>query len=301
MPTPILAAGGIIWRHVSDSRDIEVLLVHRPRYRDWTFPKGKLDKGESMLEAAVREVAEETGLSAMLGHRLPAVRYRTVDGPKEVTYWTMQPSGGAFVPSREVDKVRWVPLSRARKLLTYGHDRRVAREMFDLPPTVVRVILVRHAHAGHRGNFDGPDIDRPLSSRGRHQAARMGLLVSAFGPTRILSAPALRCVQTVQPLAEAAGLTVEETAIFSEDYFATQAQPAFDRLVTDLASPDDVTVIVSQGGVIPSLISRLAGGTTASIVPPVPATGVIAAKASVWALACGAGRLRADYYPPLKR
>lgn len=298
MPTPVLAAGGIIWRPSSDPNEVEVLLVHRPRYRDWTFPKGKLHKGESLLDAAVREVSEETGLSVVVGHRMPAVSYRTIDGPKEVAYWTMQPTGGEFLPSNEVDKIRWVSMARARKVLSYGHDRRLARELVDLPPSVVRVVLVRHAHAGHRSNFNGADIDRPLSDRGRHQADRLVPLLAGFAPTRVLSARPLRCIQTVEPIADLEGLAVDEAPMFGEDEFAEQPQAAADRLLADLDSTDGVTVIASQGGVIPSLISWL---SESGAIQPLLPIAAIAAKASAWALTSRAGRLRADYYPPLKR
>jgi 8-oxo-dGTP diphosphatase len=289
---PIRAAGGILWRQNCESETLEVLLVHRPRYRDWTFPKGKLHKHEALLTAAVREVAEETGLSVVVGHRMPTIRYRTLDGPKEVTYWSMRPTGGDFVPSREVDKVRWVPLTRATRKLTYAHDRRLADELADQPPGVVRVVLVRHADAGRRSDFDGADIARPLSERGLQQADRLVPLLAAFAPTRVLSAPALRCVQTVEPLAKATGLAVEETPMFGEDEFAADPQAAADRFSSDLASVDQVTVIVSQGGVIPALITSLPSSGAPEPMPQV------AAKAGVWALASGAGPVRADYYPP---
>lgn len=294
MRAPILAAGGIIWRPTTESDAVEVLLVHRPRYHDWTFPKGKLHSGESLLAAAVREVCEETGLSVVVGHRMPTVRYRTLDGPKEVTYWVMRPDGGDFEPTAEVDAVRWVRLTRPNKMLTYDHDRRLANELSDLPPSVVRVLLVRHAHAGHRSDFQGPDVDRPLSDRGRCQAERLVELLTLFGPTQIIAAPPLRCLQTVKPLAAATGLPVERAPMFGEDEFAENPQATVDRLLEDLSSSDDVTVISSQGGVIPTLISMLCPAGAGEAVPQV------AAKSGVWALAFGNGRVRADYYPPQK-
>jgi len=292
---PVLAAGGIIWRPTVESNEIEVLLVHRPRYRDWTFPKGKLHKGESLLAGAIREVAEETGLSVIVGHRMPAVRYRTIDGPKEVTYWVMCPRGGEFTANREVDEVRWVPLSRARKKLSYAHDRRLADELDDLPPSVVRVVLVRHADAGHRSDFDGPDVARPLVDRGMRQAQGLTPLLTGFAPTRVLAAPALRCVQTVQPLARALGLDVEAAPMFGEDEFTADPRRAAQRLLADLDSTEQVTVIASQGGVIPTLMSWVSAPEA-----PEPMRQV-AAKAGVWALAVNGSRVRADYYPPPKK
>ena len=114
------AAGGVV---LSDG---QVLLVHRPRYDDWTLPKGKLDRGESFEEAALREVEEETGLVCRLGHELPSSEYRdNKDRPKIVRYWLMEVEGGEFEPNDEVDEVRWVSLDEAAGELTYERDREV--------------------------------------------------------------------------------------------------------------------------------------------------------------------------------
>lgn len=294
MHAPVLAAGGIIWRPTSDTRTIELLLVHRSRYRDWTFPKGKLHEGESLLTAAVREVGEETGLSVVVGHRMPVVHYRTLDGPKEVTYWVMQPEGGEFVPNREVDDVRWIPIGQVGKQLSYRHDRRLVHELADLPPGVVRVLLVRHAHAGQRKDSDGPDLTRPVSDRGARQAHELVRLLTLFAPSRVMSAPALRCVQTVEPLARSLGLSVEVAPIFGEEEFAANSKPAAQLLTSALNSTQGVTVICSQGGVLPALIAGLPSAEAPEPLAP------IVAKAGVWALATTGGRVRADYYPPSK-
>ena len=118
------AAGGIVMQ------DGEVLLVHRPRYDDWTFPKGKLDPGESFEDAALREVEEETGLRCSLGEELPSSRYRdNKDRPKIVRYWLMEPRSGTFEPNDEVDEVRWLPPAEAAGALTYERDREVLAEV----------------------------------------------------------------------------------------------------------------------------------------------------------------------------
>jgi 8-oxo-dGTP pyrophosphatase MutT (NUDIX family) len=119
------AAGGVVWRR-SPAGELEVLLVHRPRYDDWTVPKGKLGAGEAHAGAALREVEEETGVRCTLGEELPSTSYVDRKGrPKRVRYWSMTPAGGEFTPTDEVDEVRWLPVDAAASLLTYPRDRAV--------------------------------------------------------------------------------------------------------------------------------------------------------------------------------
>ena len=122
------ASGGVVWRRAGGG--IEVALVHRPRYDDWSFPKCKLDRGESWEDAALREVEEEIGLRCRLGHELPPTSYHDNKGrPKVVRYWMMEPLEGEFVPSDEVDEVRWLSPPEADRLLSYAHDRELLREV----------------------------------------------------------------------------------------------------------------------------------------------------------------------------
>jgi len=121
----VLAAGGVLWRRKKSGK-IEVLLVHRPKYDDWTLPKGKLDEGETAQEAAVREVEEETGFLVKLVEELPSTDYHDRYGrPKHVRYWVMDITDGEFRPNREVDEVRWLSVGEAKALLSYSRDRDV--------------------------------------------------------------------------------------------------------------------------------------------------------------------------------
>ena len=118
MSEEIRAAGGVV------VRDGRVAVVHRPKYDDWSLPKGKLDLGESWEDAAVREVLEETGLRCRLGDRAGSVEYVDPKGrPKTVRYWRMEPLGGTFAPSAEIDQMRWLTAQEAEEALTYPHDR----------------------------------------------------------------------------------------------------------------------------------------------------------------------------------
>lgn len=117
------AAGGVVWRR-TPSGETEILVVHRPKYDDWTLPKGKLARGESPEEGAVREVGEETGLDVKVGRELATSHYQDAEGrPKVVRYWAMEPVGGEFRPNREVDEARWAPVHEAQRLLSYDRDR----------------------------------------------------------------------------------------------------------------------------------------------------------------------------------
>jgi 8-oxo-dGTP pyrophosphatase MutT (NUDIX family) len=130
----VQAAGGVVVRAGEDDL-LEVLLVHRPKYDDWTLPKGKLEPGETHEEAALREVEEETGLACELGRELPSTSYRDGKGrPKAVRYWAMTPLTGAFSPHGEVDEIRWSPLEAARALVTYDHDHDVLDALADGAP-----------------------------------------------------------------------------------------------------------------------------------------------------------------------
>ncbi|MEW6476140.1 MAG: NUDIX hydrolase [Actinomycetota bacterium] len=129
----VRAAGGLVWRRDGEG-PIRILVVHRPRYDDWSLPKGKADPGESDADCALREVREETGLVCRLGPELPSTSYRDNKGrPKTVRYWAMEPVGeGGFTPNAEIDEIRWLPAAEAVKLLSYDHDRPVV-EAFEPP------------------------------------------------------------------------------------------------------------------------------------------------------------------------
>ncbi|GGZ58388.1 DNA mismatch repair protein MutT [Streptomyces inusitatus] len=136
---PVLAAGCVLWRRApgdsgsadGDGDGVEICLVHRPKYDDWSHPKGKLKSGESALDGALREVLEETGAHCAPGPELPAVRYLVEGRPKEVRYWAAEATGGSFAPNSEVDRVRWLSPAKARELLTQERDAELVTAFLD--------------------------------------------------------------------------------------------------------------------------------------------------------------------------
>ena len=285
----IRAAGAVVWR---DSGEIAV--VHRPRYGDWSFPKGKLDRGETMPFAAVREVAEETGLSAHLGPLLGDVHYRVPEGNKVVRYWSARAVEGTFEPNAETDELKWVAPADAAGLLTYAHDREVLRQFDTYGRPTSTILLVRHGKAGSRSQWDGNDDERPLSSSGREQAEHLTALLPLFGPERIVSAPPLRCRDTVAPLAAALGLAVGDEPLLGEEDYWARPRAGLARLQALAAAPG-VTVAASQGGVIPDVVRLLVHGSRHRL--PVDPSAVPSRKGSTWVLGFAGATLRsADYY-----
>ena len=281
----VAAAGGVVWRP-SEKAKPEVALIHRPRYDDWTLPKGKLHAGESPLEAAVREVGEEIGAAVAAGRRLRTVRYPFGTARKEVSYWAMRYLGGAFVPGEEVDEVQWLTPGKARKLLSYDVDRTVLADFAASPVADSVILLVRHAKAGKRGDWRGEDYLRPLEPAGREQARELSRFLALFCPDRIYSARPLRCRQTVEPLAEELGVAIREAPEFDDDEFV-RAPGVTQTALLALGKPGKVSVVCSQGVTIPSLIDAVAAMSRS------PDT----RKGAVWALSLVDGDVvAADHY-----
>ncbi len=211
----VTAAGAIPWRLNPAAKDqLEVLLIHRPRYDDWSWPKGKIDPGETVPECASREVQEEIGLSAPLGIPLPPIHYHVPAGLKVVHYWAVDVDGAMIVPDgKEVDSVMWCSPERAARLLSNPSDvtpleHLVAAhgrgELATWP-----LIVVRHAKAKPRSSWTKAEGDRPLAATGLRQAQAVGRLLQAWKPARIVSSPWLRCVATIAPYAKAADAKVK--------------------------------------------------------------------------------------------
>lgn len=231
---PVLAAGALVWRLKNDK--LQVLVVHRPRYDDWSFPKGKAEPGESMVLTAIREVAEETGRQIVLGRYLGKARRRLVSGRKKRTlYWAAQvlPEAGpgeglraAVKPAskHEIDKVRWWKAEKAARKLTHADDKRLLARLVDWYESgqlqVRSLVLVRHAKAVSRATWGygiNSEITRPLvMGRGQAQARDVAALLSAYGVRELVSSPWRRCVDTLAPYAHGCGLDLRSDEAFTE-------------------------------------------------------------------------------------
>jgi 8-oxo-dGTP diphosphatase len=203
-------------------------------------------------------VLEETGIRGAVGARLPTVRYEVwasdALADKVVDYWTMSVIDDAgFTPGSEVDQRAWVALPEALKRLSYPHDKRVLAAFAELPPVGPPVLLLRHATAGTRRRWNGPDRERPLDSLGLATAARLGDVVPSLAPQRLISASPRRCVQTLEPLAAALQLSIEVDASFDEGSDPGAAAKELRRLA------DVPTVVCSQGGLIAPALARIPG------------------------------------------
>jgi phosphohistidine phosphatase SixA/ADP-ribose pyrophosphatase YjhB (NUDIX family) len=254
---PIRAAGGVLWRGdaASAPEEAEIAVVYRRRHADWTLPKGKLDPGESEVEAAIREVREETGQHAGLGRSLGSVRYDvdTAGGKRRklVEYWAMRAAGGEFSPDDEVQELRWLPPGAAAATLTHESDRDVLERFLAGPPEVDRVLLLRHAEAVAR--VAGPDEERHLDDLGRSRSVRLAPVLALFGVTAVLASPARRCTETVAPLARSLGLEVEEERLLAEH----AAGGASDLLAERVAAAGTL-VACTHAPVIGQLLERFA-------------------------------------------
>ncbi|WP_305092018.1 NUDIX hydrolase [Prescottella sp. R16] len=283
----IFAAGAVVWRKSpANPYEIEIALIHRPRYDDWSFPKGKLDPGETSIAAAVREIREETGLDAQLGRYLSGVTY-PIPGHrklKRVEYWAAEAVSGEFEPNDEVDELRWLAPDLVPDQLSYPMDRTILRRFAHLPPDTTTVLLVRHAKAGSRKKYSGDDTLRPLESKGRIQAEALVPQLLAYGAVEITSADRTRCIQTVEPLAESLGVPVRVDPLLSEEGYAADPTAARAR-IRKIAALGGTQVICSQGGVIPDLLQWWADRDGVTLPP------ARNRKASMWVLSLSGGRL----------
>lgn len=251
---PIRAAGVVLTR--GSGSGAQTMVLYRPLRRDWSLPKGKLDAGEHVVDCAVRECDEETGIVPVLGVPLGRQRYEAMGRTKTVDYW--RASVGAdngFVPDDEVAEVRWVGIDEARALLTYRRDVEYVERAMAAPQTAP-LVLLRHGTAVSRSDYDGPDETRPLTGKGRSQARSLASLLTAYGIEVVCSSDSARCVETVRPFATGQRLTIEQEPLFSEPGFERAPEAALSRL-SALLSSDQPIVLCTHRPVLPGLLEAL--------------------------------------------
>lgn len=259
----VLAAGALVWRR--HGRHTQLLMIHRPKYDDWTFPKGKLDRGERLPRTAVRETEEETGVRVRLGVPLASHEYpiRSEAGTvKRVHYWVARATGDdgvdSYVPNREVDGVRWVRLRDAAGLLTYDRDGEVLegfRRLKDRDWHRARALLMlRHADARSRSRWPGPDDERTLTRAGERQARKAVPTLESYGVRRVVSSDTERCVATALPYADRIGADIVLDHRLSEE----GARPKRVRHATyDLLDTRSPVVGVTHRPVLPQMFDAL--------------------------------------------
>jgi phosphohistidine phosphatase SixA/8-oxo-dGTP pyrophosphatase MutT (NUDIX family) len=293
----ILAAGALVWRPAAGGTGgVEVLLVHRPRYDDWSLPKGKREPGEHLLLTAVREVFEESSVRPVLGPRLPTVEYLAGGRPKRVDYWSAVGPDSQAAASHEIDAVSWVPLAQAVGRLSYAHDATVLAAL--RPRPTVPLILLRHASAGQRTAHPDDDARRPLDAEGATDARLLAGLLACFAPrARVLSSPALRCLETVQPYAADFGGSVEAELALTvprrpsgSSAGRTSIGDSLATLVRDLVAADQAAVVCLHRENLPQALAAACAALGApSAVPDDPEL----PKGGFWVVHAASGTLAA--------
>ncbi len=259
-------------------------LIHRPRYDDWSLPKGKLDPGETEPVAAVREVHEETGYHCRLGRHLGTVTYPIPEGTKHVRYWTGRALDGHFTATSEVDDLVWLPVEDAMDKVTHAYDRVVLRRFAEKPADTHTVLVVRHGKAGTKQRYKDDDRKRPLDKYGRAQAESLVPQLLAFGATSLYAADRVRCIQSLDPLADELGAQISREPLLTEEDYPKDRDRARAR-VLEIAATEDTPVICTQGKVIPDLIQWWCERD--GVVPDKSRN----RKGSMWVLSLWQGRL----------
>lgn len=263
--SPIPAAGTLPWR-VRDGI-LEVALVHRARYDDWSWPKGKRDPGEQWPVAAARETAEETGLVVRLGQRLPTSSYMVLSGgapaQKVVAYWAAEVTGGHGRLENEIDALAWLPHPVATTRLDYARDRDQLRALVRAHQedrlATWPLVIIRHALAVPRSRYHGADDRlRPLDRVGARRAHALAPIQAAYGISQVLSSPSVRCTATVGPYAAGSKVSFRTKQGLSEEGYVLHP----DRLAKHLSRLLKLGVpaaVCTHGPLVPEILDRLAG------------------------------------------
>ena len=258
-PREISAAGTVTLRPGANGVP-DVLLVHRPRYDDWSLPKGKLDPDEYLAACAVRETWEETTARVRLGVPIDQITYPVGGGLKQVSYWRARVAEArAHRPGSEVDEAEWFSVPRAMRQLSYVDERAVLQQAVNLPDSVP-LVIVRHAKAMLRSHWSGRDQARPLDERGRRQAKLLVPLLEAYGISRLVSSSSVRCARTLQPFAKSARLDVEGWNALTEEQAGTDPKAVatmMRRLVSEVAASGVPAAVCGHRPVLPVMLEAV--------------------------------------------
>lgn len=246
----------------------EVVLVHRPSYDDWSLPKGKLEAGELLPTAAVREVGEETLTRIVLGSPLDRTTHQSGKSTRKRVSWWRGTAVGSLPAAEvdhdhdgtpEVDEISWLPVDRAEKRLSYDQDREVLAQSLEQPVTTP-LIIVRHAKAVNRKDWDGTDAERPVRPRGRVQSRRLVPLLTAYGVSQLFTSPWQRCISTLQPYALHTKITSTRLPILNEDEGSDDpagVAAAMDAIREQTVVGHTPTVVCGHRPVLPHMLAAL--------------------------------------------
>ncbi|MET4781251.1 NUDIX hydrolase [Glaciihabitans sp. UYNi722] len=282
-PSVVLAAGAVCWRMVDG--EPQVLLVHREERADTSLPKGKVDPGETPPQTAVREIAEETGLSITLGAPLGTTEY-TLPGGREkiVYYWAAEVTddivaASTFTPNREIAAVEWLSVTAARAAFSYERDQdvldRFAERVKSGTTRTFPIIALRHGKAVPPASWDGPDATRPLLHHGLEQSQSVAPAVAAWGPKKLLSSPATRCLATIEPVATLTALPVKPSPGLSQDSYEDGTAKVRSIVAKRLKKQESV-VLCSHGPVLPAIIDAIADATNTPLDAPLRRAAMLA-------------------------
>lgn len=250
----IRAAGALLWRENSDLA-IEVALIHRPLYDDWSLPKGKVEMGETALQCAYREVLEETGIRASFTRQLGAIEYEESGQQKRVKYWAAYCAlnQSEFIANEEVDKMKWLPATQALEQATHNSDKSIIETFMSQEQHTDTLIILRHAKSLERGDWDEEDSLRTLDETGFYQAQLLIKHLAPFAIDELYTSDYTRCVQSVTPLAHARGLSITTVPSLNEESFELDPEKAI-TFANALKQDEKNILICSHNPVIPSML-----------------------------------------------